>query len=371
MNQDKQDIICIGGGVGGLVTTSVAAQLGLKVTLIEKSGALGGDCLHSGCVPSKSLIQAAKVAHTFRNANKFGINSTDPAVDMAKISDYIAKTIAHIQKHDDPQRFRSYGAQVLFGSASFKDPHTLLVNNEPLTAKRFVIATGSTASIPPIPGLKETNYLTNETIFKLRELPKHLVILGAGVIGIEIAQCFARFGSKVTVIEMLDRILPMVDPEISARLATILKREGIEFHLATKAVGVQQIENQITVKAQTESGETINIEGDHLLLATGQVPTVDSLNLPAAGVEYSQRGIAVDARLRTSAKHIYAVGDVIANPYKFTHMAEYESGIVIANAIFRARRKTDYSIAPAVIFSDPELAMAGMTEEKEIGRAHV
>ena len=189
-------------------------------------------------------------------------------------------------------------------------------------------------------------------------------MMGAGVIGIEIAQCFARFGSKVTVIEMLDRILPMVDPEISKRLSTVLKHEGIDFHLSTKAVEVQQADDQITVRAQTQSRESISITGDRLLVATGQTPHVDSLNLEAAGVQYSKQGITVDQRLRTTTKHIFAVGDVIANPYKFTHMAEYEAGIVIANAIFRAPKKTNYDIAPAVIFSDPEVAMAGMTEQK-------
>ena len=213
----------------------MAAQLGIKVTLIEKQSQLGGDCLHYGCVPSKTLIHAAKVAALMRRGQEFGLSTVDPQVDLAKINQHVADVIAEIQHHDDPERFRSYGAQILFGAAKFINPHQVEVNGETISGKRFLISSGSHPAIPPITGLQEIPYLTNETIFQLKELPKHLIVLGAGVIGIEIAQCFARFGSQVTIIEMLDRILPAVDPEISSQLQQVLSAEGIQFHLATQA----------------------------------------------------------------------------------------------------------------------------------------
>jgi len=358
----QQDLVIIGGGVGGLVTCSVAAQLGIKVTLIEKQNQLGGDCLHYGCVPSKTLIHAAKVAALMRRGQEFGLSTVDPQVDLAKINQHVADIIAHIQQHDDPERFRSYGAQVLFGAAKFINPHQVDVNGETITGKRFLISTGSHPAIPPITGLQETPYLTNETIFQLKELPKHLIVLGAGVIGIEIAQCFARFGSQVTIIEMLDRILPNVDPEISSKLQQVLNAERIQFHLATQAKSVNNTTGGKQITCQPKNGEPFSLEADQILVATGQAPNVQGLNLEAAGVNYSPRGITVDKRLRTSVKHIYAVGDVLDLPYKLTHLAEYQAGVIISNAVFRLPKKVNYKIVPAVIFSDPEIAIVGMDE---------
>lgn len=358
----KQDLVIIGGGVGGLVTCSVAAQLGIKVTLIEKQSQLGGDCLHFGCVPSKTLVHAAKIAALMRRGQEFGLSSVDPHVDLAKINQHVADVIADIQKHDNPERFRSYGAQVLFGAAKFINPHQLEVNGETISGKRFLISTGSHPFIPPVTGLRETPYLTNETIFNLKELPKHLIVLGAGVIGIEIAQCFARFGSQVTIIEMFDKILPPVDPEISRKLQQVLHAEGIKFNLATQAKSISNSNDNKQVICQTQDGATFTIEGDEILVATGQAPNVQHLNLEAAGVNYSPRGITVDKRLRTSVKHIYAVGDVLDLPFKLTHLAEHQAGIIISNAVFRIPKKVNYQIVPAVIFSDPEIAMVGMNE---------
>jgi len=364
MQTEKQDLIVIGGGVAGLVTTSVAAQLGVKVTLIEKHKQLGGDCLHYGCVPSKTMIHAAKVAHIMRYAANCGLNNIEPDINLGKINDHIATVIAHIQQHDDPERFRSYGADVLFGTPQFTDPHSITVNGNTIQGKRFLIATGSEPAIPPIPGLKDTGFITNQTVFRKRELPKHLIILGAGVIGIELAQCFARFGSKVTVVEMLDRILPTIDTEISSQLQTVLSREGINFHLSTRASAVSQNNELKQLSCETKEGEKLQLTADEILVATGQAPNTTHLNLETAGVKYSKQGIVVDKRLRTSAKHIYAAGDVLDLPYKFTHVAEYQAGIIISNAIFRFPKKVNYHVVPAVVFSDPEIAMVGMSEEQ-------
>jgi len=360
----KQDLVVIGGGVAGLVTTSVAAQLGIKVTLIEKHAQLGGDCLHYGCVPSKSLVHAAKVAALIRRSESFGLPPMELQVDLAKISARVADTIAHIQQHDDPERFRSYGARVLFGDATFRDPHHIEINGEVIAAKRFLIGTGSNPFIPPIPGLAESNYLTNQTIFKLKHLPKQLAILGGGPIGTELALCFARFGSKVTIIHNHDHLLPNVDPEISDILQTVYRREGIQLLLAANTTQIKQSDGRQHISCQTGKGETHTVSADTILVAAGQRANVQDLNLDAAGVTYSPQGIQIDKRLRTSAKHIYAAGDVLDLPYKLTHLAEYQAGVIISNAVFRFPKKVDYSIVPAVIYSDPEVAIVGMNEQQ-------
>ena len=214
----KRDLVVIGGGTGGLIVTSVAAQLGLKVTLIEQHEKLGGDCLHTGCVPSKTLIHAAKVASMMRRANEYGLKSVEPEIDLAQISDHVQSVIEQIQPHDDPERFRSYGAEVIFGHASFTDPHTIEVNGQAIHGRRFVIASGSSPFIPPVDGLDKVSFLTNESIFSLRQLPKRLIVLGGGAIGVEMAQAFARLGSAVTIIERLPHLLPLEDSDISDQL---------------------------------------------------------------------------------------------------------------------------------------------------------
>ena len=355
----RRHLVIIGGGPAGLVVASVSAQLGLKVTLVEQSDRLGGDCLHSGCVPSKTLIHTARVAALMRRAGQFGLAAADPQVDLGRVNDHLQSVIAQIQKHDDPQRFRGYGCQVLFGTAHFVDPHRLRVKDDLIRARRVVIATGSRPFIPPIAGLEEAGYLTNETLFSLRELPRRLVILGGGPIGVEMAQAFARLGSEVSLIERLPHLLPQEDPEAADALRDILSAEGVRIHTDTSAERVRLSGATRIV----ECSGNLNLEADQLLVAVGRRPAIEGLNLEAAGVEYGPQGISVDARMRTSRKHIFACGDV-CGPYPFTHMAEYQAGIVISNAVFRFPKKADYRVVPWVTYTDPELARVGLTAKQ-------
>ena len=354
----KQDVVVIGGGPGGLVIASVAGQLGLRVTLIEKSEHLGGDCLHSGCVPSKTLINTARLAHRMRHAAQVGLTDCDPEIDINRVLDRVDSVIAHIQQHDDPERFRRYGCDVRFGAARFLNPHEISVNEEVIRSKRFVIATGSQPVVPPIPGIAEVGYDTNETIFKRRELPPRLAVIGGGPVGIELAQAFARLGSRVTIVEAADRILPVADSEVSAVLRQVLEDEGIALQLSCQVENARRDGDS----RQLFLNNGASVECERILVAAGRRPAVFGLGLDEAGVEHNAKAVVVDARLRTSQRHIYAVGDV-CGPYQFTHMAEYQAGIVLASLLFRVPRKVDYRVIPSVIYTDPEAAQVGLTEE--------
>jgi pyruvate/2-oxoglutarate dehydrogenase complex dihydrolipoamide dehydrogenase (E3) component len=355
----RRNLVIIGGGPAGLVIASVAAQLGLKVTLIEKSDKLGGDCLHTGCVPSKTLIQTARVAALMRRGAEFGLDAFEPQVDLGRVNDHVQSVIDQIQRHDDPERFRSYGCEVLFGSAEFVDPHRVRVNDEVVRGRRIVIATGSRPFVPPIAGLEEAGFVTNENLFSLRALPRRLVVLGGGPIGVEMAQAFARLGSQVTLVERLPHLLPQEDPELADALRDLLIAEGIRIHTDTSAERVRVSGDTRVLEC---SGE-LNLEADQLLVAVGRRPSLEGLNLEAAGIEYDRGGIGVDTRMRTSKKHIFACGDV-CGPYPFTHMAEYQAGIVISNAVFRFPKQADYSVVPWVTYTDPELARVGLTAKQ-------
>ena len=332
----KQDLVVIGGGPGGLIVASVAAQVGLKVTLIEKSGQLGGDCLHTGCVPSKALIHMARTAHVTREGVRQGLLSKMPEIDFGKAIDHVNSVIEKILVHDDPERFRSYGCDVRFGKAQFISKHEVTVDGETIAGRRFVIATGSMPAIPPIPLLEQAGFDTNETIFKRRALPDHLAVIGGGPIGVELAQAFARFGSKVTIIEMADRLLINEDEAISLLLQEILEEEGIQIITGVQVAGMHREGDSRQLKLSNQ----MTIECDRILIATGRRPVVQDLGLEAAGVEYSRQGIAVNRRMRTSQKHIYAVGDV-CGPWQFTHTAEYQAGIALANIVFRIPQKDE------------------------------
>ena len=358
---NKRDLVIIGGGAGGLVIASVAAQLGLNVTLIEKEEKLGGDCLHYGCVPSKTLIHAARVASLMRRGSEVGLPAFNPEVDLGMVNAFVQSVIEKIQVHDDPERFRSYGCEVLFGAAEFVDTHSVRVNAQTITAKRFVIATGSRPFIPPIEGLEEAGYLTNIDIFSLQKLPARLVVLGGGPIGLEMAQAFSRLGSEVTVIERLPHLLPQEDPEVADTLKEKLLREGLSIHTD---VGAERISHKGDTRLVHCSGD-ITLECDQLLVAVGRRPNCEDLGLEKAGVDFTPRGITVDRRMRSSQKHIYVVGDV-CGPYPFTHMAEYQAGIVISNAIFRFPKKANYRVVPWVTYTDPELARVGLSEQQAI-----
>jgi pyruvate/2-oxoglutarate dehydrogenase complex dihydrolipoamide dehydrogenase (E3) component len=294
-----------------------------------------------------------------RRGREFGLESVVPSVDLGKVSDHVHDVIARIQEHDDPARFRSYGCEVLFGAARFMDAHSVQVGDRRVHGKRFVIATGSRPALPPVSGLDSIDYLTNETLFELRELPRHLVVLGGGPVGLEMAQAFARLGSHVSVVERLPTLLAGEEPEIAEQLRARLASEGIDIRLSAEVERVERAEGGCRVHIR-DGG---SLDADRLLVAAGRRPNVEDLGLDVAGVVYDRHGIEVDRRQRSSQKHIYACGDV-CGPYPFTHMAEYQAGIVISNAVFRFPKKTDYRVVPRVTYTDPELARVGMTIEQ-------
>jgi len=357
----KQDLVILGGGAGGLVVASVMAQLGLKVTLIEKARQLGGDCLHSGCVPSKTLIHSARIAHLMRHADRFGLPACDKEIEFEKVIDHVNDVIGHIQKHDDPERFRQYGCDVHFGKAKFLSPHEVAVGDEIIRGRKFIIATGSYPVIPPIPGLAESGYLTNETIFSRRQLPKTLAVIGGGPIGVELAQAFARFGSQVTIFESSPALLAREDPEVSQTLADVLRREGVALELSAQISTIRR-EGEMR---QISMADGRAFDCEQILVATGRRPSLSGLQLDKAGVETKSGHLILDNRLRTSQKHIYAVGDA-AGPYQFTHMAEYQAGVAIANIAFKFPKKVDYRLVPQVTYTDPEVASIGLSESELI-----
>jgi pyruvate/2-oxoglutarate dehydrogenase complex dihydrolipoamide dehydrogenase (E3) component len=353
----RRDVVVIGGGPGGLVVASVASQLGLKVTLVEKSERLGGDCLHTGCVPSKTLIRTAQVAHLMRSAGRYGLPGQEPVIDMGAVIDRVQAVIDDIQRHDDPERFRGYGCEVLFGAARFTGPHEIRVGENRVRGRRFVIATGSRPAIPPIPGLEAAGFDTSDSIFRRRERPRRLVVIGGGPIGLELAQAFARLGSEVSLVEQAEQVLPAADADVAQCLAEALAGEGLSLHTGRQVTSARR--DGDSRQLLLDDGSTL--ECDRLLVATGRRPALQGLGLDAAGIEHDRSGIRVDPRLRTSQRHIYAIGDV-TGPHPFTHMAEYQAGVVLANLLFRLPRKTDYRVVPVVTYTDPEVAQAGLTE---------
>ena len=353
----KQDLVVIGGGPGGLVVASVAAQTGLRVTLVEKSQRLGGDCLHTGCIPSKTLIHAARTVHAARTGFREGLLDAMPGIDFSAAIDTVNRAIETIQAHDDPERFRGYGCDVRFGKAKFTTSQTVSVDEEVITGRRFVIATGSWPAVPPIPGLEEAGFETSDTIFSRRDLPRQLAVIGGGPVGVELAQAFARFGSRVTLVEMGERLLAGEDPDVSAELRTLLEQDGIQIITGARITMVHRAGESRQLMLEDKG----TVECDRILVAAGRRPAAHGLGLEAAGVEFGAAGISVDARLRTTQKHIFAIGDV-CGPYRLTHMAEYQAGIALANIVFRVPRKADYRVVPRVVYSDPETAAVGLTQ---------
>ena len=356
------DIGIIGGGSAGLTVAAGSAQLGAKTLLIDKEGQLGGDCLHYGCVPSKTLIRSAKVYHLMKRASEFGLPEVElKPVDFYKVSGRIRSVISTIQKHDSVERFCSLGARVEFGSPEFVDDHSIRLNGKTHSAKNWVIATGSSTLIPTVVGLAATPYLTNRELFYLDRLPEAMIIFGGGPIGIEMAQAFCRLGTGVTVIQRSGRILPKEDRDMSDQVMDVLKSEGVAFHLNTSILRVRDVGNQREVIVRTGDGATVSLKADNILVATGRRPNIEGLGLEKLGISFDEKGIKVDDRMRTSQKHIYAAGDV-SGGYLFTHAAGYEGGIVVSNAIFHLPRKADYTFLPWCTYTDPELASIGMNE---------
>ncbi len=364
--RELRDLVIIGGGAAGLVVAGVAARLGLAVTLIEQAEHLGGDCLHFGCVPSKALVHVARVAALLRQAPELGLASGHGAgqVDMQQVNAYVRAVQAHIQRHDDLERFRSLGCEVVIGRARFLDESTVTVNARVIRARRFVIATGSSPAVPPIPGLLEAGYLTNRDLFSLPHVPKRLVVVGGGPMGVEMGQAFARLGSSVTIIEHAQRLLPSEDSELTAMLETSLRDDGIAIHTAATITSVAGAEQSRVIRCS--DGREITC--DAILIAAGRTPNVEDLGLSAAGVAYGPAGIAVDKRMRTSQRHIYACGDV-CGPLQFAHAAEYQAGIILRNAVFRFPVRADYSMIPRVVFCAPELARIGPLQAELAGEA--
>jgi pyruvate/2-oxoglutarate dehydrogenase complex dihydrolipoamide dehydrogenase (E3) component len=360
------DLGIIGGGAAGLTAAAGAAQFGAKAILIEKSAKLGGDCLHYGCVPSKTLIRTAGVYAQMKRTTEFGLPQIQlPPVDLETVMNRVKNVIDKIQHHDSPERFCDLGAQVVFGKASFVDGHSVNLDGQNLSARSWIIATGSSPALPPIEGLANTPYLTNETIFSQKKLPTSLIVLGGGPIGLELAQAMGRLGSQVTIIEFMDQILGPEDPDIADVLQKQLKEEGIRIHTATKAVKVQYDNPlfHLTIADASGTGQTGILKAEALLVAAGRKPNIDGLGLEAAGIKFTPRGIPTDSRMKTNIKHIYACGDVNGK-LLFTHVAGYEAGIALTNAILRLPRKADYAKIGWCTYTDPEIASIGYNEKR-------
>lgn len=351
----EYDLVVIGGGSAGLVAASAGAQLKAKVALVEKH-LLGGDCLHYGCVPSKSIIRAAKAAHEVKTAHRFGIYTQPADIRFAEAINHVQNIIGTIQEHDSTERFESLGVDVIYGTGQFVDQKTFEVNGRRLNARAFLIATGSRPALPPIEGLKEAGFLTNEQVFSLRERPESLAVIGAGPIGCELGQSFSRLGSQVTLIASRDQIMPKEDAEAAAVVQKELEAEGIRVLTKARAQRVQVIDGK---KHLSLGNETLIV--DQILISAGRVPNVESLNLQAAGVTVGKQGIEVNAKLQTTNPRIYAAGDVIGG-YQFTHVAGYEAAVAIQNALFFPTKKADYRVIPWATFTEPELARVGLTE---------
>ncbi|HBN22989.1 MAG TPA: dihydrolipoamide dehydrogenase [Holosporales bacterium] len=358
MTTQLTDICIIGAGSGGLSLAAGASQMGASVTLIER-GKMGGDCLNYGCVPSKALLAAGKVAHTFRHSQKFGITPQEPNIDFKAVHNHVHDVMAQIEPNDSQSRFEKLGVHVIRKEASFVDKHTIQAGDTLIKARHIVIATGSSAFVPPLKGLENTPYLTNETIFDLTECPKHLLIIGGGPIGIEMAQAHRRLGAEVTVITS-HGILPKDDPELIEVVKKHLLQEGVKILEDARVEKVAKTTNGVSVITNNAT-----LKGSHLLVATGRQANLESLNLKAAEIAHTPRGISVNPRLQTSQKNIYAMGDCTGG-YQFTHVASYHAGIIIRNILFKLPAKIHTSAIPWVTYCDPELAHVGLSNKQAL-----
>lgn len=361
--QGRYHMVVIGGGTAGLVTAVGAAGLGARVALVERN-LMGGDCLNSGCVPSKALIRAAHAAASVRDAGQFGIRLSpeDVEFDFSAAMERMRRLRAGISAHDSAARLKGLGVDVFLGQAEFCGPRQIRVGEKLLDFSKACVATGTRAAIPPIPGLREAKLLTNETVFTLTEMPRRLAVIGAGPIGVELAQSFARFGSDVTLIEGAEGVLIREDRDAAGIVQQALERDGVEVALSTRVTGVIADGDESVIAAESSDGELAEFRVDRVLVAAGRIPNVRGLGLEDAGIRFDERlGIAVDDRLCTSNRHVYAAGDV-CSAYKFTHTADAMARIVIRNALFFGRAKFSALDIPWCTYSDPELAHVGLTE---------
>ncbi len=370
--QIKPDICVIGAGAGGLAAAAAAAAFGVNVVLIERAK-MGGESLNSGALPSKALLAAAERAQivrqgVFRNGARFGVQSACFGVDFAAVRAHVHDVIAAVAPQDSRERFNGLGVRVFEGEGRFTDSETVAVNGYDVKARRFVIATGSSPALPAIPGLAGTPHLTNETVFDLAECPRHLIVIGANTVGLELAQAFRRLGAEVTVLDAA-AALADADAECAAVVLDALAREGIALRAGVEVRQVRRVLARVQVDVVSEAAAQ-TIEGTHLLVAAGRRPNLENLDLDAAGIRYERNGIVVDSGLRTSNKHVYAIGDVTDAP-KLSHLANHHAGLVVRNALFRTPVNTDSHAVPVVTYTDPELAQVGLTEDEARAQAGI
>ena len=351
------DLVIIGAGSAGLTAAGFAVQLGARVAILDKHR-IGGDCTWTGCVPSKTLLKVAKVAYLMRNANHYGLTPSEAVVDLKSVMSHVRNVIAQVYQHESPEALRTNGIEVFLGDVRFLDPHTLIVGESTLTARHILLATGAHPFIPSITGLDDVEYLTYKNLWNLEILPGHLLVVGAGPIGCEIAQAFRRLGARVTLLEAGDRMLPRDGPAASKVLAEVFTTEGIDLRFNVTAERTWQDRNGIHLVADGRE-----LVGDALLVAVGRQPNVDNLALDQAGVSYSAKGIGVDEHLRTSQRHIYAAGDCTGS-YQFAHYAGWQAAMAVRNALLPGAAKGISDRVPWTTFTDPEVAHVGLTEDE-------
>ncbi|MFT5064123.1 MAG: pyruvate/2-oxoglutarate dehydrogenase complex dihydrolipoamide dehydrogenase (E3) component [Gammaproteobacteria bacterium] len=353
-----RNMVVIGGGAAGLVSSLIAATVRAKVTLIERDK-MGGDCLNTGCVPSKALIRSAKLAHQIRNGDQYGLTAVDAEFEFSKVMERVHAVIAKIEPHDSVERFTDLGVECLQGEAKIISPWEVEINGQVLTTKSIVIATGARPFVPPIPGLKESGFLTSDSLWEITELPKRLVILGGGPIGCELTQAFNRLGSQVAQVEMQDRLMSREDRDVSEYIASKFTGEGVDLHLETKAL---RVEGKTLICEK--DGAEISIEFDQILVAVGRQARLEGFGLDELGIEYD-RTLVLNDFLETNFPNIYACGDV-AGPYQFTHTASHQAWFASVNALFGGlkRFRADYRVVPWATFTDPEVARVGINEQE-------
>ena len=356
---DEYDLVAVGGGTAGLVSAAGGAYLGIRSAIVERA-ALGGDCLWTGCVPSKALIASARLAHAMRHADRLGLQPAAPKHAFADVMARMRSARGVVEHHDDPERFRAMGVDVHFGSARFLSPREVEVDGVGrIRSRRFVIATGAVPVAPPIPGLEEIGYLDHHTLFDIDELPARVGVLGGGPIGLEMAQVLARLGARVTVLEMMPCVLPKEDEDIAAMLLEMLRAEGIDIRVGAKVVGVER-DGDARALLTEGGGRTVV---DEIFVATGRRPALDGLELDRAGVEVRDGAVVVDDSLRTSSPGIWAAGDVTGG-LQFTHVADYMAKTVLRNALIPGSVRVDYDNVPWVTYTDPEVAHVGWSQER-------
>lgn len=361
--QNHYDLLIVGGGSAGIVAGVMAAGLGLRTLLVEKDR-MGGECLHTGCVPSKALIHAARVAETLRTANLFGLPARPVGRDEAGgVFRHVRQTIREVETADaTTQMLREGGVEIRFGAGHFTGPRTFSLDGQEISAAHVILATGTRPEEPDVPGLAAGEYLTNKTVFDLDAVPETLLIVGGGPISVEMAQAFARLGSRVLLVQRGARLLPRDDAEMARRLEAYLREDGVEMHLQSTLLEVSHTKEGRVARLQC-GGRTMTVPFDQILFGIGRRPNVEGLGLEAAGVAYDQKSVIVDVHLRTSAPHIYACGDLLGHD-QFSHLAEYEAKIAVRNIVFPGRSSASFALAPWTTFTDPELTHIGMTEEQ-------